>query len=155
MNLRLILSIMMILPAFSLQAQDHRGRAREQVEAFRVAYYTRELNLSSAEAQRFWPVYNEYADKQEENRSAQRNTQQELRQAYTGGSDEQVEELLTELMSLKTADVALTVQYHESFKGVLPIRKVAMLYKAERDFKRKLLEHFQERRQERMNNIRP
>lgn len=155
MNVRLILSIMMILPAFALQAQDHRGRAREQVEAFRVAYYTSELNLSSEEAQRFWPVYNKYADKLEENRATQRNTQQALRQAYTGGSDEEVNDLLTELMSLKSAEVALTVQYHESFKEVLPIRKVAMLYKAETDFKRKLLEHFQQRRQERMNNRRP
>lgn len=145
----------MILPAITVLAQDQTGRAREQVEAFRVAYYTRELNLSSSEAQRFWPVYNEYADELEENRAEQRRTQMSLRQAYTGGSDEQVEDLLTELMSLKSAEVALTVQYHELFKEVLPIRKVAMLYKAETDFKRKLLEHLQQRRQNRMNGGRP
>lgn len=145
----------MILPASVMLAQDQTGRAREQVEAFRVAYYTRELNLSTDEAQRFWPVYNEYADDLEENRAEQRKTQMSLRQAYTGGSDQQVDDLLTELMELKSAEVALTIQYHELFKEVLPIRKVAMLYKAETDFKRKLLEHLQERRQERLNNRRP
>lgn len=155
MMTRLILTIMMILPAFTMLAQDHTGRAREQVEAFRVAYYTRELNLSTSEAQQFWPVYNEYADELEENRSDQRNVQKSLRQAYTGGSDEEVEGLLTELMELKSAEVAITVQYHEVFKEVLPIRKVAMLYKAETDFKRRLLEHFQQRRQNRMNGGRP
>ena len=79
MMTRLILTIMMILPAFTMLAQDQTGRAREQVEAFRVAYYTRELNLSSSEAQQFWPVYNEYADELEENRSDQRNVQKSLR----------------------------------------------------------------------------
>ncbi len=145
----------MILPAFTVLAQDQTGRAREQVEAFRVAYYTRELNLSTSEAQRFWPVYNEYADELEENRAEQRRTQMSLKQAYTGGSDEEVENLLTALMELKSAEVAITVQYHEEFKEVLPIRKVAMLYKAETDFKRKLLEHLQQRRRERMNGGRP
>lgn len=145
----------MILPVSTILAQDQTGRARERVEAFRVAYYTRELNLSTAEAQQFWPVYNAYSNELEENRAEQRSIQTSLRQAYTGGSDEQVDDLLTELMSLKSAEVAITVQYHDLFKEVLPIRKVALLYKAETDFKRRLLEHLQQRRQGRMNGRRP
>ena len=137
-----------------LAAQDDALGAREQIEAFRVAYYTRELSLSSAEAQVFWPVYNEYADDLEANRQAQRNKQQALRSAFTAGTDAQVDQLLTELMELKRAEVDITVRYHELFKEVLPIRKVALLYKAETDFKRKLLEHLQERRQERRENFR-
>jgi hypothetical protein len=38
-------------------AQPHRG---EKVEAIKVAYITKELNLTSSEAEKFWPVYNEY-----------------------------------------------------------------------------------------------
>ncbi|MDP5172213.1 MAG: hypothetical protein NWR72_18360 [Bacteroidia bacterium] len=147
----LIPFFILILTAPLLQAQNHTTGAREQVEAFRVAYYTRELNLSSEEAQRFWPVYNEFSDALEENRVAERQTQMALRQAYVGGSDQEVEKLLSKLMELKREEVDLTIRYHESFKAVLPIRKVAMLYKAETDFKRKLLEHLQERRQERLN----
>ncbi len=32
----------------------------QQLEAIKVAYITRELNLSPDEAQKFWPVYNNY-----------------------------------------------------------------------------------------------
>ena len=38
-------------------AQKGNGQA---LEAIKVAYITRELNLSPEEAQRFWPVYNNY-----------------------------------------------------------------------------------------------
>src|ERR1700733_13020492 len=38
-------------------AQKGNGQA---LEAIKVAYITRELNLSPEEAQKFWPVYNNY-----------------------------------------------------------------------------------------------
>jgi hypothetical protein len=37
-------------------------------------------------------------------------------------------------------------KYHNQFKQVLPIKKVAMLYRAEDDFKKELLEKIKERR---------
>jgi len=33
---------------------------KERIKALKVAYITKELNLTSAEAEKFWPVYNEY-----------------------------------------------------------------------------------------------
>ena len=35
---------------------------KNNIEAIQIAYLTRELSLSSEEAQKFWPVYNEYRD---------------------------------------------------------------------------------------------
>ncbi|WP_315820109.1 hypothetical protein [Paraflavitalea speifideaquila] len=31
------------------------------MEALKIAYLTQKLNLSTEEAQRFWPIYNKYA----------------------------------------------------------------------------------------------
>ncbi len=146
---------LLVLGLAPVQAQDEIAGAREQIEAFRVAYYTRELSLSSSEAQRFWPVYNAFTDDLEANRADQRNIQAQLRQAYLSGSDAEVEKLLDNLMDLRREETEISIQYHTLFKEVLPIRKVAMMYKAENDFKRKLLEHLQTRRQERIQNRRP
>jgi hypothetical protein len=33
---------------------------KERIKALKVAYITKELNLTSSEAEKFWPVYNEY-----------------------------------------------------------------------------------------------
>jgi len=45
----------------------------EKMEAIFVAYVTKQLNLSSEEAQRFWPVYNDYADEIKKVRQENRN----------------------------------------------------------------------------------
>lgn len=155
MNKIWITMTLLVLGLAPVQAQDEIAGAREQIEAFRVAYYTRELSLSSSEAQRFWPVYNAFTDDLEANRADQRNIQAQLRQAYLSGSDAEVEKLLDNLMDLRREETEISIQYHTLFKEVLPIRKVAMMYKAENDFKRKLLEHLQTRRQERIQNRRP
>ena len=40
--------------------QRHRGPESSIAESLRIAYITKELNLTSTEAEKFWPVYNMY-----------------------------------------------------------------------------------------------
>ena len=35
---------------------------KNNIEAIQIAYLTRDLSLTAEEAQKFWPVYNEYRD---------------------------------------------------------------------------------------------
>jgi hypothetical protein len=39
---------------------------KEQLESQKVAFITKQLSLTIEEAQRFWPVYNEFQQKKEE-----------------------------------------------------------------------------------------
>ncbi|GGH77450.1 hypothetical protein HNQ91_004117 [Filimonas zeae] len=41
-------------------AQQPDKKAANKTEAIRIAYITRQLNLTPQEAQQFWPVYNAY-----------------------------------------------------------------------------------------------
>ncbi|MBI3883020.1 MAG: hypothetical protein HY305_02065 [Sphingobacteriales bacterium] len=44
------------------QGEFDQGNTREQkIEALKVAFISRELDLTPDEAQKFWPVYNQYA----------------------------------------------------------------------------------------------
>ena len=52
------------------QAQPGPPPDKSRIEALKVAYLTRRLNLQPEEAERFWPVYHKYAD---EMRDFQRN----------------------------------------------------------------------------------
>lgn len=51
------------------------GEPRPNIEAIKVAYITKQLNLSAEEAQKFWPVHNEYMAElkkaRQENKSAE------------------------------------------------------------------------------------
>ena len=44
--------------AFPLSAQDKQRS--EQIESVKVAFITQKLDLNSSEAEKFWPVYNNY-----------------------------------------------------------------------------------------------
>ena len=69
---------MMLLLAFSLTssvyAQDQPDpKEHEKIKALEVAFISRKPNLTENEAQRFWPVYNEYKRDVNQVMLAQRN----------------------------------------------------------------------------------
>lgn len=107
----------------------------EHKEAQRVAFYTKKLDLSSAEAEKFWPVYR--AMKKE--MSVLRKERKPKRQGKIAEmSDPEIETLLDEMLLYKQKELDLKKKYHTQYKDVLPIGKVAKLYHAEEQFKKQL-----------------
>lgn len=53
----ILLLAMFVSFSFISVAQPPKG---DRIKALKTAYITQELNLTSAEAEKFWPVYNEY-----------------------------------------------------------------------------------------------
>lgn len=58
----LILNFLIII---SVQAQ-RRGIDRERLEAARIAFITTRLDLSPEQAEKFWPIFNEFNEQREE-----------------------------------------------------------------------------------------
>jgi hypothetical protein len=58
------LLIISLLLGFTIagMSQDEDKKDGGRIEALKIAYLTRKLNLTTEEAQKFWPVYNKYAD---------------------------------------------------------------------------------------------
>ncbi len=127
------------ITSISLIAQPE-GRG-EQLEAIRAAYITQQMSLTPEEAQQFWPIHNQM----NEELTAIRNQQKEIFESHRG--DRRFEnvsetELLAEmqrLMELEQQMLTIRKKYHEKFLEVLSPQKVAMLYRAEEEFKRELL----------------
>ena len=53
----IVILIMLMIPAVKLAGQNPN---LERLNAYKIAFFTRRLNLTSREAEKFWPVYNEY-----------------------------------------------------------------------------------------------
>ncbi len=123
---------------FAQGGPGQRQMRHEQMEARRVAFITRELSLTPAEAQDFWPVYNEYHEK----RKAMMFRHQQQKQQIDNLDELSKEELLriadAEILNMEEM-TALRREYHEKFKDVLPLKKVIELYETERNFNRFLL----------------
>ncbi len=120
------------------------GPIRERIRSERVAFITDRLSLSAEEAQRFWPVYNQFTDQLEEVKKQQRENRKTTNDKLAVLSDKEVERLLQEELSAQQQIVDLQRKYQVELAKVIPVKKIAMLYKAEHDFKITLLRKMRE-----------
>jgi hypothetical protein len=151
MKNNLILFLAMALPCIVLaQNPPKPGKpekpARERVEAMKVGFITSQLELTPEEAQAFWPVYNKYSEELETLRKNRRENLAEAKKGIDELTDKELEKMVDSELAFRQAELDILKKYHPQFKQVLPLKKVAKLYRAEEEFKRKLLEMLQERR---------
>ncbi|MFP4041584.1 MAG: hypothetical protein ACLFT6_02355, partial [Bacteroidales bacterium] len=59
----LILSICLLLSISAAGQEDKNQSIREQIQTEKIAFFTEKIGLTLQEAEKFWPVYNEYWDK--------------------------------------------------------------------------------------------
>lgn len=132
---------LILMAAFMQQglAQDN-----DRINAFKVGIFTQQMGLTTAESQVFWPMYNEYEAEKEALRS-QYNLKGQFRRIDTM-SDEETETLILKHFERDEKELQLKRTYFEKFKTILPIKKVAKIYKAERVFKQKLVQEMRRRR---------
>jgi type III secretory pathway component EscR len=119
---------------------------KEQLESQKVAFITKQLSLTIEEAQRFWPVYNEFQQKKEEINRNKRQLLKKLVDENNGLADDKLSELSDTYIKSQLNEAKLISEYHEKFKTVLPIKKVIAYYKAEEKFKRFLLQEVRKRK---------
>ena len=108
----------------------------ERLQALKIAYITKKLDLSPDEAQRFWPVYNQYSA---EIIAARQNSNQ------TGKNEIELEETTLNIRK----------KYNGQFNRVLSPEKVNIFFRSEKEFGnfvQKEIERRQDRMQERRNN---
>ncbi len=144
------IGVIIIMLGLHLQLAGQPGQGRrlddrmEAIQARRIAFITDRLSLSPAEAREFWPVYNEYLDKQHELSQKHRGWIMQIRNIDQVSEEEAARIAEQEIKRLEES-AALRRTYHEKLKEVLPIRKIAMLYEAERSFNQSLVRESQQR----------
>lgn len=110
---------------------------REKIEAMKVEYFTSQLALTPEEAQKFWPVYNEFISKIHELEKKRRKA---LKKEQSNAlSDATVNAEIKQMFDLEQEILDLKMAYDKKFKEVLPIQKVGKLYQAEQSFRHELL----------------
>ncbi len=137
-----VLSILLIFsPVLSVFAQDNAPK--QQVQAIRKNIYTNVLNLSREEGDRFWPVFDEMQAKLNEIKKKAKIERLNISENYEKLTDAQMERALDNLLDLQQQSLDIQKKYYQKFKKLIPIKKVALLPKAEREFKKELLKIIQ------------
>ncbi|MBL0738152.1 sensor of ECF-type sigma factor [Flavobacterium sp. GN10] len=148
MKIKNILPLLLFLTSFSIFAQSGKiDEKREKIKAFKVSFLTTELELTSTEAEKFWPIYNAYDDKQYELKYLKMKTY--LRQLKDENlknlTDKEATTLLSQIESTDKEIYQLREKYMNSLKKVLPAKKILLLKKSEDDFNRKLLQQYRDK----------
>ena len=126
------LLILLMATGSLLNAKAQDG---EKLQALKIAWLTKKLDLSPEEAQRFWPIYNRYTEEI-------RSIRQDQKQKNTP--------------ELEVEDKILNVRkkYNGEFSKALSAEKVNTLFKSEKDFGAMIQRELQERRLNRQLNKR-
>jgi hypothetical protein len=134
------ITLVMILSTtvFGQKNKENRKAHREKIQAMKVGYITEKIDLTPKEAQEFWPTYNEFDAKMDETRKTMRKMHKKG-EAIDDMTDDDVEKMISDIDNMRQKELDLHNEYHLKFKAILPIKKVAKLYKAEQGFKRELL----------------
>ena len=147
--------VLAIFAAFTLAQVAAQTANRERLDAFKIAFFTKRLNLSSQEAEKFWPVYNEYQNMRIKIQLERQQLNRAFNQNVANLSDRDITELGDKLIGLEVKEAELAVEFHKRVKTILPPAKVLRLYQAENQYRAQLLNELQERREVRNNqNIR-
>jgi len=118
---------------------------REEIEAMKVAFLTRRMELTPEESQVFWPVYNQYQGELDAHRREGRKIKTQARRVEDP-TIEELDDLSSRRFAHERKRIDIEEKYYEEFKKVLPPRKIAVYYVTEQAFKRELLRRLQERR---------
>jgi len=147
MKIKNILPLLMFLISFSFYAQNDKDEKREKIKAYKVSFLTTELELTSTEAEKFWPIYNAFDDKQYELRHEKMKTY--LRKLdddkINSISEKEAASLLCQIESTDKELYLLREKYMSNLKKILSAKKILKLKKSEDDFNRKLLKQYRDK----------
>ena len=121
---------------------------KEKVEAMKIGFITQQMNLTPEEAQKFWPVYNQMKNEIESVRKERQLSRENVKDNFETMTDPEFEKLINDELASRQKEFDIQKKYVAQFKVVVSIKKVAQFYRAEEQFKRKLLEKIQEKKQE-------
>ena len=146
MKKKLTLSVLLLFTVLSF-SQDFKEK-REKIKALKVAYITEQLDLSTDEAQKFWPIYNIHEEKDFELRH--KKMRSIINKFENGGleklSDKEATSLINQIEIIEDEIHESKKKYIRELKTVISAKKIIKLKKAEDEFNRKLLKQFRGKR---------
>lgn len=147
MKTKILFPIIFLLVT-SLSFSQGFKEKREKVKALKVAYITEQLELTTDEAQKFWPIYNAFDENQSELRHEKMRA---ILDRFKPGNVEKLSEKdasnsLTQMEKIEEDLFNLKKKFIKDLQSVISAKKIIKLKKAEEDFNRELLKQMREKR---------
>ncbi|MFY8046265.1 MAG: hypothetical protein ACOVOS_06820, partial [Chitinophagaceae bacterium] len=125
--------ILVLLPFLGMAQDGIRDESKQRLEAIQIAYLTKELSLTTQDAEKFWPVYNKYQD--------------ELRGLLKNGGEEDV-------LTRQQKALDIRKKYKPDFVKILGTDRTNKLFQSEDKFREMVKRELQNRQKRRAGNQR-
>ncbi len=144
--------IAIILPAIFLftlagQAQKKEGPDFEKFKSQKIAFLTEKINLTPDEAQKFWPVYNQFEKERMELQFKRRELEMKTRDENASLSDQEIITITRDIAGTFKKEADISSGYNEKFLKILSPQKVLLLYRAENQFRVHMFDQYRKRRE--------
>ena len=151
-----ILLLFFIFIGCNLTAQPNNKQDDrfEELNAMKIAFITNQLNLTSVEAQNFWPIYNKHTKAIDAIRIKQRlelrqnkKNDEDLTRLKVRLKDDIADKFISSFLKAEAQQLELKKALVNNLKPYISSGKIMQLIKAEHDFKRKMLQELKKRRE--------
>ncbi|MDZ7876246.1 MAG: hypothetical protein U5L45_01175 [Saprospiraceae bacterium] len=143
------LLFLIFMISLSTFAQNARDKVADKIKIQRIAFITQRLSLTEIEAQQFWPIYNDYTQKLQQIRK-----QPKLEKPMDELENADVEKMILGQFDRQTRELEFKKEYFQKLKAVISVKKIAKLYRAEKDFRVELERQLQDMREMKQNRKR-
>lgn len=140
--------IIALFCTLTVSAQMRKERS-EKIKALKIAYLTEQLELTTDEAQKFWPVYNAFDKQQSKLRNAHRsNLRKVIKENGTidGATEEEAKNLIASKLNSDKKLYEAQKDFINKIKGIISYKKIIKLQVAEMEFGRKLMRKYKRKK---------
>ena len=147
-NRILLISVFLLISvgiAHPAKAQQPRTDLANKIQTQRIAFFTDRMGITSNEAQKFWPIYNDYYEKRVKLMAEKNRLTKFYKENSATMTENDIDVTINKYVQNTKAETMLFEEYNKKFRQVLPANKVMKLYIAEVEFKSMLLKQIKER----------
>ncbi|WP_437922356.1 hypothetical protein [Sphingobacterium sp. LRF_L2] len=127
----------------SVAGQSRDSKRFAAIENEKIAYITKELNLSQSEAQRFFPIYNQYNREMWNIKSEKNNSSTSA--PYGGNSFNGSAK--RDILSYDAKELEVKKNYRKKFAEVIGNSRASQFFEIEQNFRELLYKELQRRNQ--------
>ena len=141
MKAKQLITVLFLLFSITFYSQESK---KEKIKTLKIAYITKDLNLTSGEAEKFWPIYNSYDEKQYNLRMVKmRKFRQELHnKPIETLSDSEANALLNQIDTLEDESYQNRKRLMADLRKIISPAKILKLKQSEDNFNKTLLKQY-------------
>lgn len=137
-NLFLIILLSGTGSSILAQPDEHMDRFHDE----KVNFFNEKLDLSESEAKLFWPVQEDFHNRNMKINEDERTLLNYYSNNYEAMSEKEIDDTIEKFMGLQKKRLELTTQYHDTFVKIIGKKKTMKMYSLDREFRMYILRKF-------------